>query len=191
MKKLNDNGKGFLVFLLKVAVGILILVDHVRFTATIISIFGVLIAIFGVIEGIRYFMTPPDDAEKEKSLSKGLICIGIGTFCFLRSGWLVDQFSVLTLLYGVGMIFTGIMELEWTVDMLRLKKGGWIPQAISSLFALIVGTILVLNPFESTEILWNFAGIAIIVSALPDLIVPFTKVKEAPTSAESDTKEDT
>ncbi len=179
MKRLNDNGKGILVFLFKVAVGVLLLVDPLRFTGTILVAFGILAALYGAIKIIGYFLHSPEDAAKEQGLSKGLLCLAIGLFCSLCSTRILSAVSILTSLYGVGMVVTGIFELQWTVDMLRLKRDGWIPQAISALFALTVGVILLLDPFGTTEMLWSFAGIAMIVSAVPDLLVPFLKKRPA------------
>jgi len=178
MKKLNDNGKGLLVFLFKVAVGILLLVDPIRFTGSILVAFGILATAYGIFKGIQYFLKAPMDAAKEQGLSKGLLYLAIGLFCVCRAGWILTSFSTtLILLYGIAMTVAGIFELQWTVDMLRLKKDGWIPQAISAVFALLVGVILLINPFNTAELLWNFAGIAIIVSAIPDVLVPFLKKK--------------
>ena len=185
MKNLNDNGKGLLVFLFKVAVGILLLVDPIRFTGSILLIFGVLAVAYGIVKAILYFFRPPLDAAKEQGLSKGLLCLTIGLFCICRAEWILASFSTtLILLYGIAMGITGIFELQWTVDMLRLKRNGWIPQAISAAFALLVGAILLMNPFQSAELLWKFAGISIIVSGIPDVLVPFLKKKNKPAPTE-------
>ncbi len=187
MKKLNDNGKGILVFLLKVAVGVLLLINPEKLTGVAITIFGILAAIFGVVKVISYFVTPPEDAAKERSLSRGLLALAVGVFFAFRSGWLTaTMFAWIPMFYGVGLIFTGISEVEWTVDMLRLKRNGWIPQAISALLALILGAVLILNPFESSKLLWNFAGIALIVSAIPDILVPFIRSKKSAQPTEPD-----
>ncbi len=175
MKQLNDNGKGILVFLLKVAVGILLLLDPIRFTSGIIVAFGTLLSVYGIFKIIRYFLKAPEDAAKEQGLSKGLLCLGLGLFGALRANWFLSTFPILAVIYGIGMIITGIVEMQWTVDMIRFACIGWIPQAISALFALIVGAILLVSPFESAELLWRFAGISIVISALPDVFVPFVK----------------
>jgi hypothetical protein len=86
----------------------------------------------------------------------------------LNGAELVERDATLQAAYGAhGAVLAGI-QVEVVAVAVRAH----------ALLALVLGTILILNPFESTKVLWTFAGIALIVSAIPDVLVPFIKSKK-------------
>ena len=131
---------------------------------------------------IKYFRAEPLEASLGQLLLKGLVALIAGVFFLIRTEWLVSVFPVLTIIYGVAILFVGLGKIQKTVDMLRLKKNGRAVTAISALLSVAFGVIILAVPFETTEFLWKFTGIALIVEAVIDIaaVIASGMKKKAP-----------
>lgn len=168
MKKATTNS--LIMSLFEILIGILLLIDATAFTRGIIIAFGIAMAVAGLVCIISYFRADPLEAVIGKNLSKGLLLIAVGLFCALRSDWFIVTFPILTMLYGVGILLSGIMKVQWTVDMLRLKRRNWGVVCISAVLSLLLAVIILINPFASTEFLWSFIAVCLIVGAVLDVV---------------------
>ena len=170
MKSLKANLQSILMSAFEVLVGILLIVDPEGFTSAIIVLVGAALLFGGGLQVIRYFKTEPEEAAKEQALLVGMILLLVGAFFAFKSGWLMQVFPVLTILYGVGVLISGLMKVQWTVDKLRLKKNYWYLMAISALISLVCGTLILWNPFGSMNVLWKFTAVTLVLEAVFDLI---------------------
>lgn len=157
----------------EVIVGILLLIDPVSFTQSILTVLGVIFVVMGVVSVVQYFRASPVRAAAGKGLVRGCIEIALGVFCIANSGWFLAAFPVLTVIYGLGTLISGFVKLQWTVDMIRLRVKKWGLSAIGAALTIVCALIILGNPFQTTAILWMFAGAALIVEAIVDLIATF------------------
>ena len=156
--------------LAEIIIGILLLVNPVAFTSGIIVAFGLVLMIVGISTTIKYFRTEPEEAAVSQILVTGLLELLGGTFCAFNSHWFIATFPVLTLVYGVVILVTGITKLQWTVDIIRMKRSKWFWMAISAAISILCGITVIANPFSTTAVLWMFIGISLIVDAVFDMI---------------------
>ncbi|MGM9602292.1 MAG: HdeD family acid-resistance protein [Faecousia sp.] len=171
MKFIKKNIGSISICLLEILIGVLLLINPVGFAAGIIIAAGVVLTVNGVLFIIRYFRMNPHEAAISQSLIKGLVLLLLGAFCVFRSGWFIVTFPILTILYGVAILVTGLSKIQWTVDMIRLKQKKWGLAAVSAAVSVLCGIVILHNPFTSTAVLWIFAGIYLIVEAVFDFIV--------------------
>ena len=155
--------------LAEIVIGILLLVNPVGFTSGIIVAFGFVLMIMGIGTTIKYFRTAPEEAAVSQILMKGLLELLGGAFCAFNSHWFIATFPVLTLVYGVVILVTGITKLQWTVDIIRMKRSKWLWMAISAAISIVCGITVITNPFSTTTVLWMFIGISLIVDAVFDM----------------------
>ena len=73
-------------------------------------------------------------------------------------------------MYGVVILVTGITKLQWTVDIIRMKRSKWLWMAISAAISILCGITVITNPFSTIAVLWKFIGISLIVNAVFDMI---------------------
>lgn len=161
---------GVAMGLVEFLVGILLLVDPVGFTSGIIVAFGVVLMVMGIGSVIKYFRSEPEVAAVNQSLVKGLTQLLAGAFCAFNSHWFVVTFPVLTLVYGVVILITGLTKLQWMMDLIRMKQGKWFLAAISAAISILCGVVIITSPFSSTAVLWSFTGISLILEAVFDMI---------------------
>lgn len=171
MKNVRESLSTILLSLFELIVGILLLISPVSFTTGIITTTGIVLMVVGVITLIQYFRTKAAEAAAGQLMFKALVCLLVGAFCTFRSGWFIATFPLLTMLYGVVILLTGISKVQWTVDMLRQKKKRWWLAAIGAVISIICAVVIFSNPFTSTTVLWMFTGISLIVEAVMDIAI--------------------
>jgi len=169
MKNLSKIGGKIVMSLCEIVLGVLLFINPLSFTATIIKVMGILLILAGILSVIRYFRTDPATAHLEQGLAKALCELSIGAFCVFNTEWFLVTFPIVTLLYGMVILSTGIVRVQWTMDMLRMKTERWYFAGIGALLSLAFGAIIVLNPFAWTGFLWTFVAISMIVDAVFDL----------------------
>lgn len=174
MQSIKKNSGSLLVCLFEIVVGVLLLIEPVRFTTGIIMAFGVVLALRGLMWMVRYFRSDVAQGAAEQTLSKGLAALVAGGFCLLRSQWFVSAFPVLTMLYGAAVLLVSLGKVQWTIDMLRMRKNRWFLGAISAVVSLICAVIILSNPFASTAVLWIFTAVTLIAEAVFDIVTLLT-----------------
>lgn len=166
MRAIQKNGGSILMCVLEILVGVLLLVDPTGFTSAIIIAAGTALILYGVISIVRYFRADAAEGALRQSLFKGLLLLLGGLFCVLRSRWFVDTFPLLTILYGIGLLISGIGKIQWMADMIRFGRKCWYLPAISAVLSLIFAAIILCSPTA----LWSFLGIVLIVEAVFDIV---------------------
>ncbi len=170
---MEKKSKGFMslvMCLVEIVIGILLLIDPVGFTSGILIAFGIVMMIMGIADVVRYFTTNAAEAAEKGFLTTGLISIGIGAFCTFCSDWLIVTFPVITVLYGILILVSGVAKLQVSIDMVRLKKKYWFVALVGAVLTLVVAAMIICNPFASTAFLWTFIGISLILEAVIDIL---------------------
>ena len=166
----QSRTNGIFLALGEILVGILLLVNPVGFTSGIIMAGGIILAAIGLYNIVLYFKTEPDEAAEGRRMALGLISLAAGLFCALRSQWFTTTFSLLTIIYGAAVIAVGLSKVQTTVDLIRCKKPRWYFSAIGAAATLVCGTVVLLNPFAATKVLWQFTAISLLAEAVLDLV---------------------
>ena len=170
MEKSNSNTFSLWASVIEVFIGILLLINPVAFTSSIIIVAGVVLIIVGIDQVIQYFRAEAQEAALSSNLTKGILCILFGLFCTFKSKWFIATFPVITLVYGVVILATGIGKLQKAIDMSRLKLSYWYVALISAILTLVFSVLIICNPFTSTAVLWTFTGVTLIIEAVFDVL---------------------
>ena len=177
MKLIRERLVNILMAAGEILVGILLLINPLGFTAGIIAGIGMLLTALGTLWVLGYFREEPLEAVKGQKLTKGLCAFAGGAFCIFKYEWFIATFPLLTILYGIGILLTGITKVQWAVDMLRMKVKLWYYAAISAAVTLLVAMVILMAPFTTTAVLWNFIAVGLIVEAVADILAMFFSAK--------------
>ena len=174
-KKINMNG--IVVCIFEIVVGVLLILNPTAFTNAIVMGAGFALLVIGIINIVKYFKEDPAVAAKGHGLMLGLGAMIAALFCLMKHGWIVATLSLLTIVYGVFILISGLEKVQITVDMIRNKSGKWILPAIGAAIALMCAGIIIWNPFTTAKVVWMFIGITLLVQGVFDGIVVFAKKK--------------
>lgn len=177
MIKLIENKGTVMTCLCEILVGILLFINPVGFTSGIIIMFGIVLLISGIFGIVGYFCEDAAEAVKGQKLSRGLIRSAAGLFCIVQSHWFIAAFPILTFLYGVIVLVLGFFKVQFTVDLIRLKKKKWGVAVVGTCLNLLLAAIILLNPFGSTIVLWTFIAATLIIEAVLDIAAIFVSGK--------------
>lgn len=166
MKALKENFSTILIGIAELVVGILLLIDPKKFTDGIIIVLGLALNVLGVLAIIKYFRSKPEEAILGQQLFKGLMLISIGLFCVLNFSWFTKYSEIMSLIYGAALFLIGLSKIQWVSDILRLKKGSLLYPALGAALSIILGVIIIANPFG--EGLTTFAALALIAGGAYD-----------------------
>lgn len=168
--RMNHNTGMLLTCLFEILMGILLLIDPIGFTSSIIIIFGIVLLIGGIVSVLKYFRKDSEKILQETGLAKGLLMAVSGVFCVLKSEWFIVTFPLLTVLYGVLALVSGICKVQWGVNMFRARKKYWFFEVIGAAITIICAILILMNPFASTAVLWTFIGLTMICEAVVDVV---------------------
>ncbi|MCD8325624.1 MAG: DUF308 domain-containing protein [Lachnospiraceae bacterium] len=180
MEKLKSIGSGVVGALCELAVGILLLINPIGFTTRIIMVVGVVLVVVGVINIVRYFRSTPQAGMIERKLSAGIIEVVCGVFCVVNPQWFIITFPALAVIYGVATLASGIMKVELTVNMIRMKVKHWWISAVGTVITIVCAVFIICNPLSTTEILWTFIAISLIVEAVIDFVAALLPARKDP-----------
>lgn len=168
--KLQINLPKIILSLAEIVVAILLLINPEGFTAGIIIGAGVVMVAFGAISIYKYMRLPAAPAAQQQLLAKGLFQIILGLFFMIKYSWFLAVFPLLAVLYGIGLLLTGLARVQWTVDMLRLEHPAWGMMAISAAVTVLLSIIILAHPTFLQAFLWTFVSISLMVSAVLDIV---------------------
>lgn len=170
MDFLKRHANSIILCLFEILVGVLLLIDPAKFTISIVTVFGAVLIAVGLISLVGYFRASAVEAAASQSLFKGLLAMAAGFFCAARARWFIAAFPVLAILYGVAVLVAGLVKIQWTVDLIRLRLGRWVLPAVSAAVSLVCSAVILTSPFGVAMALWIFTGVSLIVEAVLDII---------------------
>lgn len=160
-----------LTSIILLVLGILLLFIPGDIVTTVIKIFGIVIVIVGVLSIIN--------SSKNKTNSTDLvygILITILGIVFISNPQVIA--SIIPFILGVWIIIKSLFRLQF-VSTIKSTNGDYIKLLVINLITLILGIVLVFNPFKGAETLVRIIGIFLIVySGLDILNYFFTRPKK-------------
>ena len=125
-----------------------------------------ILCIFGLLRVIFYFLADRTEVFGSFGLVQGALLVALSVLIFARPAFLA---GVLTTAFGIVVILDGIMKLQYSIDLLRLKAPlWWLVMALGVVMA-ILGVVAVCNPFETAAALMIFLGVSLIADGISDL----------------------
>ena len=122
----------------------------------------------------------------QQKLAIGVGAILLGLFCVFRSGWFMVTFPVLSVLYGLFILGSGIGKVQWAVDLFRLGRKFWYLAGINAVICLACAAAILSNPMAAAAFMWILTAIALLIAGVMDLctVVFGQKGKDMPLSKE-------
>ncbi|MBQ7862733.1 MAG: DUF308 domain-containing protein [Clostridia bacterium] len=187
MSNLKITKNSTLISAIEFIIGLILLFRPEGFTSVIIVCLGIVLILLGASSTVNYFRTEKSEAMKTNLLSKGLLCLIGGMFFAFNSKWFIKTFPISTVLYGVFMLLLGVVKFQSSADAFRFKMKYWYINLIGAVLTLFSSVTIITNPFTSTEFVWKYIAIALLVEAVLDILSYLLSNKETDTPVNADT----
>lgn len=161
--KWNAMLKGILYILL----GAVALLIPETMEKTLGYLMGIVLIIAGGVSMISYLLRDARENYYRDDFVFGLVGIVLGIIVLLKVEIII---SIIPLLLGIMVVISGCAKLQDVIDMKRMNSGNWIVMLILALINLILGLVLIFNPFKAATFLFRMIGIGLIFSGITDCI---------------------
>ncbi len=158
-----------LLILFEIAVGVLLLTNPEAFTNAVIIIFGAVCVVIGLIYFFKYLRARKREDASVLMLIGAIFSLTLGLFSIIASPLIITFFTFIAIMYAVIMIVSGLIKIQNYIINKRYHRPVSVITLVSAVIAVIVGVVILFNPFETTHILWMFVGIAILAEAAIDI----------------------
>lgn len=158
--------ESILTSLLLLVIGILLLIFPTKTLAIISYIIGGIIALAGIAGLFRYFLKNDDSKYTRYGLAYGIVLLVVACFFFFKQE---DVAKIMPFALGVYMIIKSALKLEYTIKLKQNKNSNWKVTLLLLGVSLLIGLLLIFNPFKGAEIITQIIGAIIIFYAIIDL----------------------
>lgn len=136
-------------------------------TKTIAYMSAALLLLMGVAQIIGYFRNEPGMGRYSGGMVLGIFLIVIGLLIYYKSETVI---SIIPVILGVIIVISGVAKLQQAIDLARMRMSRWSTVLVIALLNIVLGGVIIFNPFSTVMTLLRFVGIGLIYSGLSDII---------------------
>lgn len=130
------------------------------------TIVGLVVLIFGASQLASYASFGSYTASAKYTLLLGL-CLSIFGIYILFNPKFIS--SIIPTISGIIIIVDAINKIKQTIELKKVKYNKWWINLIASIVLLVLGIILIKNPFNAVSLMIRILGIIILVDGIYDL----------------------
>lgn len=135
-----------------------------------VIVIGAFLALVGIIHIVSYFTSNKEFRAISTELIEGTLYTVIGIFLIFKPS-ILNEF--LGIIIGAWLIIQFIIKFQFAFNLKSLALPVWSLMLISSLLHLILGVLMIFNPFGSMIAITTFAGIILLVTEVGNIIESF------------------
>ena len=169
MKKIFYSGdnRGIWLSVLMIVIGLVLVLwpGHVMLTAVRVLGFA-LLAGGGIL--IYSWNRGRTEASDPLTLTEGILLAAAGIFVLLTPGFII---SIVPWAVGGAVLVNGILNLAQALDQKRAGYAGWMFSLIMAILTIVLGALIILNPFSTMEMLVVAMGVIIIYNGVSNLFI--------------------
>ena len=143
--------------------GILLLVVPGGIVTTVIRVFGIIILILGILSILNVAKTKVNNGEMVYG-----ILIGVLGLVFISNPEVIA--SIIPFVFGVWIVIKTSFKLQFVVALKRSNSKDYIKSLVVNIITLILGLVLIFNPFKGAETLIRIIGGFMIAYSLLDIL---------------------
>lgn len=165
--------KGILGSLLLIVLSVFLMLKPIEIIGFLIKVIGMILLICGVFDFANYFVNKKEESLFDYGLVKGIIEITIGVLFIFKYDLLINLFPCIL---GLIIVFINIFKLQTAISLKEFESNYMTGVIISSL-SIILGLVIVINPFETLEVVIIVSGAVLLISELSNIIYSISVLK--------------
>lgn len=163
LRELKWNALLLAVF--DILLGAVLLIFPETTARTLGYLIGIVLIVAGAVSMICYLLREAHQNYYHNDFVTGLMEIALGCIVLYKVEWII---SVIPFIMGLLVLISGCSKLQDVIDMKRMECGNWVAMLILAIVNVLVGIVLVCNPFEAAALLFRLIGLALIFSGVTD-----------------------
>lgn len=160
----------FINAVIMVVIGLVLVIWPHILGVLLCYLLGGALILMGVIQLVVFLRGERLGFYNKFNMIMGIVLVVLGI-------WICTQphivLSIIPVAVGIIVIFHGLMDIQYTLDIKRTGNTKWWIALIAAILTLVVGVLLVLNPFTAYEITMFLLGIAMLYDGGSDLVLLF------------------
>lgn len=150
-----------------IVLGLVLLVMPGLATSVVFNVVGIGCILIGLVYVVRYCRLEAQLALLSNDMALGLGWIIGGLICIIFKNLFV---SLLPILFGLVMLVGGVIKIQSTLGFRRMNAGRWYLELISAAVSVVLGLLILMNPFSTALLLMRVIGVSLIVEGVMDLV---------------------
>ena len=166
MKMLKElKWEAILTGILYILLGIVALVIPETMQKTLGYLIGIVLILAGAVSMICYLLRDARDNYYHNEFVFGLVGIVVGVAVLYKVEVII---SLIPFILGILVLFSGCSKLQDAIDLKRLGYGSWVGMLVVAAINVILGIVLICNPFKAAVLLFRVLGVGLILSGASD-----------------------
>lgn len=172
MKNLFENmrASGVITSILSILYGIILIIWAEQVANTICYAIGAAVILVGIAFIIQYIRKDIKSSYYQKELVSGIVAI-IAGILVIANVELIQ--SIVPVILGFIILFSGIVKLQNSFDLMRLGQKNWWTVLIFAGFNIVFALFLLIKPTWFNDLLFVLIGVGMVISGISDLIITF------------------
>lgn len=156
-----------IISILMIVLSLFLIFKPVKSIETFVLLFSIIMLVNGVIGVITYFTIESDERLFSFDLLSGITNIIAGVLVFIYRSSLVEVFPIML---GIYVIVSSMLKMQISINLSTVPESNWVLLVIMSILNMIIGILLITNPFESIITITTLCGIFLLASEVISLI---------------------
>ena len=153
--------------ILMLILALILIIRPIEFMEVVIWIFGTILIINGIIHIISYFRTDKEMRIMSLELLEGIMETLSGILILLSTKSLIAVFPILL---GVWVVIKNIIGLQISINLKDIPQSGWLWLVILSILSIILGIIIIFNPFSTIITITSLVGVLFAITEIVNII---------------------
>ncbi len=137
---------------------------------TIVSIsyvIGAILVAIGVLAILKFVNNMKKEVRDDMNLIYGIVTIILGIIVICNPKAIG---SIIPLVIGIVIVLSSATKLQYGLELKKNKNDLWKSTVIISIITMIVGVVLIFNPFKGAEFIAKIMGVLIFLYAILDIV---------------------
>lgn len=139
----------------------------------ITGIIALMFLLIGILQLVDYIKQSKLEKMMSLSLILGILLTAVGVYLFIN---LESLANFITTLIGIAILIKSLFKLQYAFNI-RDISDKWFYNLIVGIAGIVIGIILLVNPFSSAKLFLRIIGIIFILGSIIELVETFMVLK--------------
>ncbi len=157
---------------------VLLILEPANMTKALIIIIGAILVLDGIIDIVNYLSSDKDYRMFSLGVFEGIIELLTGTLFLLNYDALITVFPVIL---GIIIIAKNLFKMQLALNLKQFGYTNWVYALLISFIVILLGIVIIINPFTSLKVLVITSGIIILISEIINIVYSIIIMKNMKT----------